>query len=295
MAEGKASASREGLSLQTLVVAAVASGIAAIVVSRVWQGGTVIAAAMTPVVVSIVKELLQRPIESEAVRRSASRVGSVAAAPARRVATTAGTVRTRSGGIRTVEAPPEVRGAPANGANGANGNGSAANGSGHDVIAAGPRRDYGAGGGPRRRIRLSPRQWRIAIVTGVLAFVVAVAALTLPELILGGAVGSGHQTTIFGGGGSSSGQKDKQKNDQSNPNGGDQQQQDQTQPKGNTGTQPQTTQPQQTQPPSGTQTQPQPHQQQPPSGSQPPSGGGGGGGGGTQPTPQTPVPAPPVP
>jgi hypothetical protein len=294
MAEAKASASREGLSLQTLIVAAVASGIAAVVVSHVWEGGTVLAAAMTPVVVSIVKELLQRPIQSEAVRRSASRVGSVAAAPARRVATTAGTARTRSGSIRTVEAPPEVRGAPANGANGngANGNGSAP---GHDVIAAGPRRDYGADGSPaRRRMRLTPRQWRIAIVTGVLAFVVAVAALTLPELIFGGAVGSGHGTTIFGGGsGSSSEQKDKQNNDQSNPNGGDQsQQQDQSQPNGSS-TQPQKPAPQQSQPPSGTQTQTQPQQQPPPS-SSPPSGGGGGSGG-TQPTPQSPVPAPPVP
>jgi hypothetical protein len=295
MAEGKASASREGLSLQTLVVAAVASGIAAVVVSHVWQDGTVLAAAMTPVVVSIVKELLQRPMQSDAVRRSASRVGSVAAAPARRVVTTGGTVRTRSGGVRTVEPPSEVSGAPAssgtNGSNGANGNGSRADG--HDVIAAGPRRDYGAAGNARRRIRLSPRQWRIAIVTGVLAFAVAVAVLTLPELIFGGAVSSGHRTTIFGGSGGSSSEQKSKKNDQSNPNGGDQQQRDQTQPKGNTGTQPQTTQP--TQPPSGTQTQTQPNQQQPPPSSQPPSGGGGGGGGGTQPAPQTPVPPPPVP
>src|SRR5215212_8799127 len=106
-----AKTSPEGLSLQTLVVAAVASGVAAVVVSRVWKDGTVLAAAMTPVIVSILKEMLQRPMQSEAVRRSASRVSSVAVAPAKRVVTTAGAVRTRSG-TRTYEPPPRE---PANG------------------------------------------------------------------------------------------------------------------------------------------------------------------------------------
>ncbi|MEA2451226.1 MAG: hypothetical protein QOG63_3158, partial [Thermoleophilaceae bacterium] len=54
MAEEKAT--REGLSLQTLVIAALASGVAAILVSHVWKGGTVLAAAMTPVFVSVIKE-----------------------------------------------------------------------------------------------------------------------------------------------------------------------------------------------------------------------------------------------
>src|SRR3954463_8823952 len=109
MAEDKAKTSQEGLSLQTLVVAAVASGVAAVVVSHVWKDGTVLAAAMTPVIVSIFKELLQRPIESDVVRRSASRVGSVAAAPARRVVTTGGATRTRSG-PRLAPVPPAERG-----------------------------------------------------------------------------------------------------------------------------------------------------------------------------------------
>jgi hypothetical protein len=282
MAENKANTSSEGLSLQTLVIAAVASGLAAVLVSRVWKDGTVLAAAMTPVIVSIVKELLHRPMQSEVVRRSASRVGSVATAPARRVATTAGAARSRSG-TRTV-AP----GAPEAGTG--NGNGAAPTG---EVLQAGPRRTYGSGGRERRRLRLSPTQWRIAIVTGVLAFAVAVAALTIPELIFGGAVSSGHRTTIFGGGSSdsSSGKKDKQKDGQSNPSGnGDQQNQQPTQPKDGGGTQPQTTQPQgQTQPPD-TQTQTQPQTQQPPSQTQPPPDSGS-----PQPSPQTPVPTPPSP
>src|SRR3954452_2118208 len=144
MAEDKAKTSPEGLSLQTLVVAAVASGVAALVVSRVWKDGTVLAAAMTPVVVSIVKELLQRPMQSEAVRRSASRVSSVAVAPARRVATTAGAARARPG-TRTYEPPPRE---PRSGDG--NGNGAPPTG---EVLHSGPRRTYGSHGrerGPRR-------------------------------------------------------------------------------------------------------------------------------------------------
>src|SRR3954452_23109190 len=95
MAEPQAK-SREGLSLQTLVIAAVASGIAAIVVSHFWQNGTVSAAAMTPVVVSVLKEALQRPIESDAVRRSASRVSKVATAAL--PTTTGGRESSASGG-----------------------------------------------------------------------------------------------------------------------------------------------------------------------------------------------------
>jgi hypothetical protein len=292
MAEDKAKTSTEGLSLQTLVVAAVASGIAAVVVSRVWKDGTVFAAAMTPVVVSIVKELLQRPMQSEAVRRSASRVSSVAVAPARRVVTTTGATRSRSG-TRAYEPPP--REAPPRETRSGNGNGNA-NGAPPtgEVLHSGPRRTYGSDGRERRRLhRLSPKQLRLAIVTGVLAFVVAVAALTIPELIFGGAVSSGHRTTIFGGGSSSSSDKnDKNKDDQSNPSGNGDQQQDPTQPKDPNTTNPQTTQPQtQTQPPD-TQTQTEPDTQQPPSQTQPPPDSGGGT---TQPSPQTPVPSPPAP
>jgi hypothetical protein len=284
MAEDKAKTSQEGLSLQTLVVAAVASGFAAVVVSRVWKDGTVLAAAMTPVVVSIVKELLQRPMQSEAVRRSASKVSSVAVAPARRVVTTAGAARSRSG-TRTYEPP-----APREQANG-NGNGAGAPPTG-EVVHAGPRRTYGSGGRERRRLRLSRKQLRIAIVTGVLAFVVAVAALTIPELIFGGAVSSGHRTTIFGGGdsSSSSGKKDDGKDQQSNPNDdGTDQQQSPTQPNDG-GTDPQVTPPQNRTQPPDTQTQTEPDTQQPPTQTQtqPDSGT-------PQPTPQTPAPAPPTP
>ena len=57
------------LSLRTLAIAAIASGIAAIVTSTFWKNGTFVTAALTPVIVAFVKEGLQRPIESDLVRR----------------------------------------------------------------------------------------------------------------------------------------------------------------------------------------------------------------------------------
>lgn len=48
----------------------------------------------------------------------------------------------------------------------------------------------------RRRAMLHPKVW---IVTGVTAFAIAIAALTLPELIFGGAVANDKRTTFFGG------------------------------------------------------------------------------------------------
>ena len=48
---------------------------------------------------------------------------------------------------------------------------------------------------PRRRIH--PKVW---IATGLTAFAIAVAVLTLPELIFGGSVATRHRTTFFGGG-----------------------------------------------------------------------------------------------
>src|SRR5436305_9592800 len=78
MAEGKGTGGGEGLSLQTLVVAAGASAVAAVVVSHLWKDGTVLAAAMTPVIVAITKELISRPMESDLVRKPVQQVGRLA-------------------------------------------------------------------------------------------------------------------------------------------------------------------------------------------------------------------------
>jgi hypothetical protein len=47
----------------------------------------------------------------------------------------------------------------------------------------------------------SSRRWRLAIITGLLGFVVCVLVFTLPELVAGqSATGGGRSTTLFGGG-----------------------------------------------------------------------------------------------
>jgi hypothetical protein len=46
----------------------------------------------------------------------------------------------------------------------------------------------------------SSRRWRLAVITGLLGFVVCVLVFTLPELVAGqSATGGGRSTTLFGG------------------------------------------------------------------------------------------------
>jgi hypothetical protein len=149
-----------GFHLGTLIVAAISAVVAATVVSRLWQPGTVMATAMTPVLVTLVKEALERP--------------------ARRVSSIAG----RSAAVPVAPPEPEARPEPI--------------GSPPAVVVTHdegltPMRVYR----PERRVR---RRWKLALATGLLAFVIAVAAMTLPELVAGRSVVSAkHDTTIFGG------------------------------------------------------------------------------------------------
>lgn len=52
------------ISPRTLVIASTASACAAYVVSQLWAPGTLIGAAVTPVIVAVVSELLRKPIEA---------------------------------------------------------------------------------------------------------------------------------------------------------------------------------------------------------------------------------------
>src|SRR3954463_12311038 len=61
------------LSIRTLLIASVASAAAAVVTSQFWVHGTWIAAAMTPVIVSLVSEVLHRPTEAVARRITTDR------------------------------------------------------------------------------------------------------------------------------------------------------------------------------------------------------------------------------
>lgn len=161
---------REGLDLATLVISALASAAAAYITSKIWAPGTLISAAFTPVIVALVKEGLRRPTEV---------ITNV-------VPTVAPSRWTRAGAddpglvpeVDPTEPPaPLPPDAPA------------------PVLVPGdhaPVRVYSTRG---RRLR-----WRLAVITGLLGFGIAVLAFTVPELIAGQSLGGSHKTTIFGGG-----------------------------------------------------------------------------------------------
>jgi hypothetical protein len=68
-----------GISVQTLAISAAAAVAAAVVVPMVWERGTLVATAMTPVIVALVSEGLRKPADrisaaTKTVRRSATGV-----------------------------------------------------------------------------------------------------------------------------------------------------------------------------------------------------------------------------
>jgi hypothetical protein len=162
-----------GVDLTTLFLSAIASAAAAYITSKIWAPGTLFSAAMSPVIVALVKEGLRKPTEavvnvvpavatpSRWTRQSASDPGLVAEPdPA---------------------APPEVHVDPD---------------APHVVLPpvaadTAPVRVYSTRG---RRMR-----WRLALITGLLGFGIAVVVFTVPELIAGDSLGGSHKTTIFGG------------------------------------------------------------------------------------------------
>jgi hypothetical protein len=151
--------------LTTLLLTAVASASAAYITAKVWAPGTLASAAMTPVIVALVREALRKPTEivTSAVpaRVGRGRTQEVAALP------DDVTEQLRDG------APPPYP-PPQPGAE------------------AGPVSVYST---RSRRLR-----WRLAVITGLLGFVVCVVVYTVPELIAGGSVGRpGHSTTLFPG------------------------------------------------------------------------------------------------
>ena len=146
------------LSIRTLAIASVAAAAAAIITSQFWVAGTPIAAAITPVIVALVSELLHRPTAVIAERLTVDRTAVLPAKGA---------------------APPEP----------------VETESPHEAEA--PVRVYRRQAAPRRKRRIA---LGVVVTTAVLAFAVAAAALTIPELITGGSIGKGDRdTTLFGG------------------------------------------------------------------------------------------------
>src|SRR3954452_7237654 len=81
MADEPEKTSGSGLSIQTLLISAAAAVAAATIVPLIWERGTIIATAMTPVIVALVSEGLRKPVEtvSAVAPRVARRSGTGAA------------------------------------------------------------------------------------------------------------------------------------------------------------------------------------------------------------------------
>lgn len=179
--------------MQTLIIASLASAAASFAASRIWGAGTLISAAATPVVVALVSEFLRRPVQT--VAATAKKVPTGRSLPA---------VRERAGAApedptRVSEDPTRVTADPA--------------------IPAGP---HSPSELPPPRSRVEPPaattpvadpvtiedaeadgwhpRWRLAVITGLVAFAIVVAVYTVPELLAGRSVtGNGQPTTFFGG------------------------------------------------------------------------------------------------
>ena len=147
------------LNMRTLVIASAASASAAAVTSQLWIAGTWLAAAITPVMVALVSEVLHRPTEkiarawtSDRPREALSR-RPVDAPPA-----------PRSPSERTAGEGPPVR-------------------IYRQPSAAPPRRGKIAIG--------------VVAATAALAFGIAVVTITVGELIAGESIGKGDRRTTF--------------------------------------------------------------------------------------------------
>jgi hypothetical protein len=178
------------LSPQTLIVASLASLTAAIVTSTFWRGGTPITAAITPVIVALASELYSRP--AKRITELSSRASGTRT---RRFSEELAHERERvSGGPPPRWTPPEAVRPP-------------------EDPSLGPMRVYRSEQPPRvRRVHV-----KVALVTAAIAFVIAAAVLTLPELVFGGSVASHGKTTFFGGGQHSSHKSKKRQNTQTAP------------------------------------------------------------------------------
>ena len=151
-----------GVDLPTLIIAAVASVISALVVSHFWGAGTIAATAATPVIIALVKEALSRP---------AQRITEVSA-------------RAPSAAARVIGARHGAEGPT--------------------VVAE----EIGPGGEEPSEYRVygqRRRHWRLALLTGAVAFALAAAVITVPEVIAGHSIiRSSRGTTLLGGSSGSS-------------------------------------------------------------------------------------------
>lgn len=153
-----------GLSLQTLLISSLAAVAAAVVVPMFWARGSLIATAVTPVVVAIVSEALHRP--AKVITAATPRV----------------TRRSATGAALRSEQPTGV----------------GARGEGPERLP--PRREdpFGLYADERPKRRLP---WRLAVITGLVAAVIGAGAVTASELaIFGHQIGNSKRSTGLLGG-----------------------------------------------------------------------------------------------
>jgi len=191
-----------GLSLQTLLISACAAAAAATIVPLFWQRGTIFATAMTPVLVAVISEALRKPVET--VKTVAPKVVT------RRAGTGAAVRRYDPDAARTRD---------------------------HERVGA-------RGEGPERFDPLPPgeeppvrgddpfglraadkppitRHWKVAVATGLIAFVIGAGFVTVTELAAGGSVSGGDRRTSVFGGEPKSSTGDTEKNEKSKQDGKD--------------------------------------------------------------------------
>jgi hypothetical protein len=164
-----------GIDLTTLLITAVASAAAAYACSKIWAPGTLASAAFTPVIVAILKEALDRP--ARVVTQVVPVRGVVRSAPPPSPQPDPGPVVHDP--TLVVPPPPPPTPAPP-----------------EHALERVPQQgeiSYHSSGPSA-----TARRWRLAIVTGLLGFVVAAVAFTVPELVTGNAVVGGGGTTYFG-------------------------------------------------------------------------------------------------
>jgi hypothetical protein len=157
-----------GLSFRTLLISSLAAAAAAVVVPIFWERGSVLATAITPIVVAIV---------SEALNRQANAITSVTPRVTRRTGTGAAVRSEQPAGVGARGDGPER----------------VTRWNGTDDDPFGLRTDEP----PRRR----NFPWRLAIGTGMLAALIGAAVVTASELaVFGHSVAhSGRSTSVFGG------------------------------------------------------------------------------------------------
>jgi len=153
-----------GLSVTTLLLASASAATASIVVPLVWEGGGVVAAAITPIIVALTSEGLKRPVQK---------------------VQTAGVWRRTSRGTMVREGWTDFRPLESDDER-------------YEVAPERPDDPFGLRE-PERRVIFTRRRVKIALTTAALAFAIAAVAVTVSELVIGDSVSTPHRTTFFGG------------------------------------------------------------------------------------------------